>query len=328
MNDPARTPLLLSRSGAVVCGLGTGLAGYSVLVKLAAIPCFSAACGYVINSEYGVVFGIPVGLFGLLLWGALPLLPRNGQIGVKVVLVAGSIVFLLIQALVLKRYCSICLAHAAVCLLVAPLPVAARSGSVAAFLGLFLSLAVAVGADGWNRHRLREQIGARTATSQVDRNEVLPGLAWLGAEPIGNVRLVLSLTCGQCQRILEQALGEGDGIRRAAPILFSSAEENAAVTRVAVAAVLSVGEDDRPDAFARVLGILLSDPAILGRDDIETATFLLGADFPDLETHLGQAAAVLVDHDDALRRLGILTTPAMVINGSPAPFDRSAAFGK
>jgi UDP-2,3-diacylglucosamine pyrophosphatase LpxH len=33
------------------------------------------------------------------------------------------------------------------------------------------------------------------------------------------------------------------------------------------------------------------------------------------------------NHDDALRRLGILTTPAMVINGSPAPFDRSAAFG-
>ena len=66
-------------AGALVCGAGAGLAGYSVLVKLAAVPCFSASCGAVINSEYGDLFGLPVGLIGLVLWGAFPWVPRAGQ---------------------------------------------------------------------------------------------------------------------------------------------------------------------------------------------------------------------------------------------------------
>ncbi len=144
--------------GALVCGAGALVAGYSVLVKLAAVPCFSASCGTVINSAYGSLMGIPVGVFGLLIWGALPYLPRSARRAAKAVLVGGSVVFILVQALILEQFCPICLAHALVCFAVAPLPIPRRQATVAVYVGLVLALVVASWADQWNRNRLRQQM--------------------------------------------------------------------------------------------------------------------------------------------------------------------------
>lgn len=308
--------------GALVCGLGAALAGYSVLVKLAAVPCFSASCGAVINSEYGALVGIPVGLFGLVLWGLLPWLPRWGRIGLKGLLVAGSVVFILIQAMILDQFCPICLAHALACFVVAPLPVPKKATAIAVYVGLVLALALAVRADVSSRRALRERIPVTTVASQSEGiTHAGPGLPWLSAASIEDVDLVISLTCGQCQRILEQLLAERGEDRSTPRILFLTEDGNVEVTRLVVAAVLSGDGSGRTDAFARGLMVLLEDPAILARDDAGTAEFLLSELFPGLESALDEADAILQVHADLLEQLGIETTPALVIEGQPAPFD-------
>lgn len=322
--DQSRNSAALGIVGALVCGLGAGLAGYSVLVKLAAVPCFSVSCGAVINSEYGAVAGVPVGLFGLVFWGLMPWLPRWGRIGLKGLLVAGSLAFLLIQGMVLDQFCPICLAHALACFVVAPLPVPKMPTAVAVYGGLVLALALAVWADVSSRHALRERILVDGAAVTIDEEVTSgPGLPWLSATSIPDVNLVISLSCGQCQRIVEQMLAEGGEGLRAPRILFLTEDGNREVTRLVVAAVLSEDNSSRVDAFARALVALLEDPAILARDDAETAGFLLSGPFPDLESVLDEADAVLDVHAEALERLGIDTTPALVVRGQPAPFDWS-----
>jgi uncharacterized membrane protein len=313
-------------AGALLCGVGAGLSGYSVLVKLAAVPCFSASCGAVINSAYGAVWGVPVGLLGLLAWGAFPWVPPMGRRLLKAGLVTGSVAFIWIQALVLRQFCPICMAHAAACFLVAPLPVPKRLTSATVYLGLGLALAAAVVADGWNRRQLLERIGEGSAAAQeAPSMESIPGVPWLSSVVRPETRLVISLTCGQCQRILQEILAEGGGDRPTAPLVFLSEEGHAEVTRLALAAVLSVPEPGRVEGFARALSILLGDPAILARDDAATAGFLLSGDFPDLEAHLTGADALLAAHAKILHDLGIEGTPALIVDGRPAPYDRSWA---
>jgi len=320
--DPSKNHTLLECVGALTCGLGAGLAGYSVLVKLAAVPCFSSTCGAVINSEYGVLLGIPVGLYGLVVWGLLPWMPRWVRIGLKAVLVGGSIAFVLIQGMVLDQFCPICMAHALVCFGVAPLPIPSRKASVAVYGGLVLALTVAVWADAANRRSLRERMPVSTVTAD-DRGEAGAGLGlpWLSHASTEGVDLVISLSCGQCQRILEQLLAERSEGGSAPRILFYTGDGNTAVTRLVVAAVLSVDARNAPDAFARALVALLEDSSILARDDVDTARFLLAGGFPGMESALDKADAVLNAHDVLLQRLDIATTPALVVGGQPAPFD-------
>jgi hypothetical protein len=307
--------------GALVCGAGAFVAGYSVLVKLAAVPCFSPSCGTVINSAYGSLMGIPVGVFGLLIWGLLPYLPRSGRRAAKAVLVGGSVVFILIQALILEKFCPICGVHALVCFAVAPLPVTRRRAAVAVYVGLVLALVAASWADQWNRNRLRQQM-LRSSPTASESEEVLPGLAWLSDRPLEDSRIVISLSCGQCQRILEELLASRSIDREVAPILFLTEEENDGVTRVVLAAVLSAGRDGTIDAFSKVAAILLEDESVIARDDEVTATYLLEEAFPDLESYLEEAGAVLERHQDALDRLEVATTPTVIVNGVPGPYER------
>lgn len=307
--------------GALVCGAGAFLAGYSVLVKLAAVPCFSASCGTVINSAYGSLMGIPVGIFGLLVWGALPYLPRLGRRVAKAVLVGGSVVFIVVQAAILEQFCPICGAHALVCFAVAPLPVARRQAIVAAYVGLVLALVAASWADQWNRNRLRQQM-LTSLPPASESTEVLPGLAWLSDRPLEESRIVISLSCGQCQRILEEFLASRSIDREVAPVLFLTEDENDGVTRVVVAAVLSAGSDGTIDAFSQVAAILLEDESVIARDDEVTATFLLGEAFPGLESRLEEAGSILERHKEALDALEISTTPTVIVNGVPGPYER------
>jgi uncharacterized membrane protein len=314
---------LLGLAGALVCGTGAFLAGYSVLVKLAAIPCFSASCGSVINSVYGTLAGIPVGIFGLLVWGALPHLPRSGRIAAKAAMVGGSVVFILIQVFVLDQFCPICGAHALACFAVAGLPVPRRQTFIAVYLGLVLSLMAGAWADGWNRHRNRQQMLVPNPAAAVSK-EPLPGLAWLSDQPLDDSRIVISLSCGQCQRILEDLLATRSVDRAVAPILFLTEEENDGVTRVVVAAVLSVGDDQAVGACSTAVALLFEDDTIIARDDEMTATFLLSESFPDLESYLGEAEQLLERHAEALDALGVSTTPTVIVNGVPGPYERSA----
>ena len=88
-----------------------------------------------------------------------------------------------------------------------------------------------------------------------------------------------------------------------APVPFTTNEENDGVTRVTVAAVLSIGGDGAGDAFSQVAAILLEDESIIAWDDEVTATFLLS-------------------HSEALDIFYIITTPALIVNGVPVPYDR------
>jgi len=302
--------------------MGAFLAGYSVLVKLAAVPCFSASCGTVINSVFGSLMGVPVGVFGLLIWGALPYLPRPGRLAAKAALVGGSVVFIVVQFAILEQFCPICGAHALACFLVAPLPIPRRQAVISAYAGLVLALVAASWADQWNRNRLRQQM-LMPHPVVAESMEVTPGLAWLSDRPLEHSRIVISLSCGQCQRILEEFLASRSIPREVAPILFLTEEENDGITRVVVAAVLSAGRGGAVDAFSKITAILLEDESIIARDDEVTATFLLSETFPDLESFLDQAEGILKRHEEALAAFGVSTTPTVILNGVPAPYDRA-----
>ena len=160
-----------------------------------------------------------------------------------------------------------------------------------------------------------------------ESTEALPGLAWLSDRPLENSRIVISLSCGQCQRILEEFLASRSVDREVAPILFLMEDENDGVTRVVVAAVLSAGSDGTIDAFSKVAALLLEDESVIARDDEVTATFLLSETFPDLESYLGEAGEILELHQQALDRLEVSTTPTVIVNGVPRSFERTAIVG-
>ena len=210
------------------------------------------------------------------------------------------------------------------CFLVAPLPIPKRRAAVAAYGGLVLALMAAAWADQWNQNRHRQQM--LTPNPAVHGStELLPGLAWLSDRALEDSRIVISLSCGQCQRILEDVLASRSVDRALAPIMFSTAEENDGVTRVVVAAVLSNGNGGAVDAFSRVAGMLLEDESIIARDDEVTAMFLLSQQFPDLESYLDQAEGILVRHKEALEVFGLVTTPALIVNGVVVPYNRVEA---
>ena len=62
----------------LLCAAGLALSLYLALLKFYALPCLGpGSCQTVIYSTYGTVVGIPVGVFGALLWGAAIVVPDS-----------------------------------------------------------------------------------------------------------------------------------------------------------------------------------------------------------------------------------------------------------
>ena len=145
-------------SYAAVCATGVLLSLYSVLLKFSGIPCLTSGCHDVINSPYGTLFGIPVGLISLALWITLLYpAPRWSQVS-KTCLVLGSAFFISVQAFVLHQFCLICCLHAVACFTIlflkSPQKIPTQWGYVAV-VGAFLAV---IGTDHWTRNQLSNSL--------------------------------------------------------------------------------------------------------------------------------------------------------------------------
>ena len=87
--------------------LGLALSLYLAALKLFALPCVGPGnCHTVIYSAYGSVAGVPVSVFGALLWvGVLTVREESKRGALLFLLAAGALVFMVLQFGVLRSFC-------------------------------------------------------------------------------------------------------------------------------------------------------------------------------------------------------------------------------
>lgn len=103
---------------ALIVFAGLAISLYTVLLKYGGGACVGDGCGDVINSRYGTLFGIPNGLYAAALWMSFFFIPTRLYPIPRFLLVVGTLVFIGIQAFVLKQFCEVCLAHGVAGLLI------------------------------------------------------------------------------------------------------------------------------------------------------------------------------------------------------------------
>jgi uncharacterized membrane protein len=319
----------------LICGIGIFLAVYTVLLKVAAIPCVSGDCHKVIHSSYGTFGGVPVGLYALIFWAVLLTKPGWLSRFARVGLVLGALYFLSVQAFALKMFCPVCGAHALVSLLTMTVSVDRRRSALIGFVGVIAAFCVIVWSEQQARDRLQEQLLSEelkpVAESIVVEEEALPlvefepseaifsrdvGLPWLSSEMLLDTQVVISFTCNQCLSVLETMLAQSNEDRRMAGVLLKVDPDSRAITKTLLAAVLSRSDLPAHVAFGRVFGLVIGDKDVFFRNDEATATFLLGGEFPALSDFLSEAEAILDQHGALLQAAGVSQTPSVIKRGA------------
>ncbi len=319
----------------LICGIGIFLAVYTVLLKLAAIPCVSGDCHKVIHSSYGTFWGVPVGLYALILWSVL--LTKSGWPArlARAGLVLGSVYFLGVQAFALKMFCPVCGAHALVSLLTMTVSVNRRRSALLGFVGMVAAFCVIVWSGYQARKQLQEQLLSEelkpVEKSFIGKEETLPaveiqslessslddsGLPWLSSDKLLDTNIVISFDCNQCLNVLETVLAQSNEDRRMAGVLFKVDSDSRAITKTVLAAVLSRSDISPHTAFGRAFGLLLGDKDVFFRNDEATATFLLGGEFPALGDFLSEAEVILDQHGALLQSVGVFQTPSVIKQGT------------
>jgi uncharacterized membrane protein len=319
----------------LICGVGIFLAVYTVLLKVAALPCVSGDCHKLIHSSYGTFWGIPVGLYALIFWSIL--LTKSGWPSrlARVGLVLGSIYFIGVQAFALKMFCPVCGAHALVCLLTMTISADRRRSALIGFVAVAAAFCVIVWSEQQARNRLQEQLLSEelkpVEESVIVAAETLPvveiqssdtslsvdsGLSWLSSETLLDTQVVISFTCNQCLSVLETILAQSNEDRRMAGIILKVDPGSRAITRTLLAAVLSRSDLPSHVAFGRAFGLLVGDKDVFFRNDETTASFLLGAEFPALSNFLDEADIVLNEHESLLQSMGVSQTPTVLKKGA------------
>lgn len=269
-----------------------------------------------IHSGYGSVFGIPVGVFGALLWACAIVVPDRTKRGALLLLLAaGSAVFMGIQFLVLKSFCLYCTVHA-----VAAWVAFALHAQTPHRSGLLVGLALAVGGLGLARSRVEAHVAAAPVVppSGSPLAAAPAGFPWLAPLTPRSPALVLSLNCAACLDLLgELTRRRYADVNTGPAIFFKVNEENRELTTLFVAAVLAQPGSKR-EAFLAAATLLLtfkdqalSSPAI--------AAAQLGSLFPAASTQREQAVRLLAAQTDTLQNAKVSdTTPLLVPIGSPA----------
>lgn len=320
-HNPTPSPFVPSSlkrwSATVFCTLGLGLSLHLALLKFYSLPCIGpGGCHSVIHSGYGSAFGIPVGVFGAILWAAAIAVPDRSKRGALLLLLAaGSAVFMGIQFLVLKSFCLYCTAHAITSWVALALHAQTPHRS-----GLLVGIALAVGGLGL----ARSLVEARVAATPIVPHSGSPlaaapaGVAWLGPLTPRSPALVLSLNCAACLDLLgELTRRRYADVNTGPAIFFKINDENRELTTLFVAAVLAQ-PDSKREAFLAVTTLLLtfkdqalSSPAI--------AAAQLSSLFPAAATQREQAVRLLSAQTDTLQNAKVSdTTPLLVPIGSPA----------
>lgn len=309
------SPSLKRWSATVFCTLGLGLSLHLALLKFFVLPCIGpGGCHSIIHSGYGSVFGIPVGLFGALLWAAAILVPDQAKRGALLLLLAGgSAIFMCIQFFVLRGFCLYCTAHAVTAWIAFALN--AQTPHRAAFL---VGILLAVGGFGLARSRAQSQAAAipPVPSSGSPLAAAPAGVAWLGPLTPRSPALVLSLNCAACLDLLGELSRQHHSAGSSGPaIFFKVTDENRELTTTFVAAVLAQN-GSKADGFLAVTVMLLTikDQAL---SSPATAALQLKGLFPASATQLDAATRLLSAQTETLHgaKLGD-TTPLLVPTGS------------
>jgi len=244
-------------SATVFCTLGLALSLHLALLKFYALPCIGpGGCHSIIHSGYGSVFGLPVGLFGAVMWAAAIAIPdRTKRSALLLLLAAGSVVFMCIQFLVLRGFCLYCTAHA-----VTSWVAFALHGQNPHRSALLAGVALAVGGFGLARARAESQVAATIAipNGRTPLAAAPAGVTWLGPLAPRSPALVVSLNCAACLDLLrELARYRYTNVRSGPALFFKVTDENRELTTTFVAAVLAQPGPKR-EAFLAVTTLLLT----------------------------------------------------------------------
>lgn len=301
------------------CTLGLALSLHLALLKYYSLPCIGpGGCHAIIYSAYGTVLGLPVGVYGAVLWtGAILVRDRTKRGSLLMLLAAGSAIFMGIQFLVLHGFCLYCTLHAVVAwIALGVYGEAPNRGAVP------LSVALALGGF-W--------IARTQAAAHAETGVVVPGggplasapagLPWLGPVSPRSPALVISLNCAACLDLLgELTRQKYADLPNGPAIYFKVSDENREVTTTFVAAILAQPGAKR-DVFLSVSAVLLSmQDRVLSAP--QAAAQQLAAMFPNSTAQRDQAQRLLRAQEDTLHRANIGdTTPLFVpIAGRPRAF--------
>jgi uncharacterized membrane protein len=348
----------------------TGILGYFAGVTLSVItlafklhpaPCHIGSCMEVIGSSYGVILGIPVSVFGLLLWAGFLFRPRPCLL----LLALGSIYFTFIQMFVLHAFCVYCCAHA---LVVFFMLACSQSPSkfchdtltrrhlttlflVGSLTGVLIQQAlysmtvrdILEGSSQVTREGIGKPIPVLRIGGQVvepvrirehktggagGEVESTPTLAYFVEPalaflaPTKNSKvLVVSLTCGHCLHLLREFSTEDMRGRAAAGILLAVNSANRDATEKIIAATLSA--PNQPETFQLLLALAKSPktPALLEGPALEAQ---LTALTPRWLASLPEAKGIVTTHQTAIKQLNAQGTPVLYTpDGVQVPMNKS-----
>lgn len=301
----------------VCCTLGLALSFHLALLKFYALPCIGpGGCHSIIHSGYGSVFGVPVGVFGAILWAAAIAVPDRTKRGALLLLLAGgSAVFMCIQFFVLRGFCLYCTAHAVTAWAAFALHAQTPHRSA-----LLVGVALAVGGFGLARSRAAAHVESALAVpnSKAPLAAAPAGVPWLGPLTPRSPALVLSLNCAACLDLLDELTRRRYADVHSGPaIFFKVTDENRELTTTFVAAVLAQPGSKR-EAFLAVTTLLLtvkdqalSSPAV--------AAAQLAAFFPGGAAQREPAQLLLSAQTDTLHATKLSdTTPLIAPIGGQA----------
>lgn len=301
--------------------LGLAVSVYLAALKLFALPCVGPGnCQTVIYSAYGSVAGVPVGVFGALLWTAILTVRDEAKRGALLFLVAaGALVFMVLQFGVLRSFCLYCTLHAVVAW-GALLLNRERPRLWVLPLGLLVAAAGFLGTRQYIAARALPEESFTPKLASLASNPA--GLAWIGAIHPRSPALVISLDCASCLDLLQELTAMNFSGRSAGPALYLKTNDaNYTLSVVFTAAVLSQGDLPKRDAFLAVVGALLAEKPTL-MSDPEAAAVRLASMFPDAAAHQNDAKAVLAAQARTLEAAGAnQATPLLIrLDGRTSAF--------
>lgn len=303
------------------CSAGLALSVYLALLKFFSLPCIGpGGCHAVIHSSYGTVAGLPVGVFGALLWGAAILVPDDTKRRALLLLLAGgSACFMGIQFFLLHSFCLYCTLHAVAALLA--VTVGWRAPHRAALvLGLVLAGAGFAATRAFATKQVQASVDALPTTVNTLASDA-SAMPWLGPVLPDSPAVVLSLNCPACLELLEQLTRTSlKDVAGGPALFFKTTDDNRDLTTAFVASILASPASKR-EAFIASVSILLTmqDHAL---SSPQTAAAQFSGMTPMGASQRDHAARLLEEQRQALVAAKLSdTTPLLVPrDGKPKAF--------
>jgi uncharacterized membrane protein len=292
----------------LVAATGLGLALGLALLKWRSLPCGGGGCEQVINSRYGSLGGVPVGVFGAVAWIAL-FLPWSGRgrTAWHAVLAGGALGFMGVQFGVLHAFCPYCTAHAAAAWLAWPLRRVRP-----AWWGLALGVALAAGGYGLAARAAEKTVAARAQPASLaggveaftPLDEPVPVA---GERPV----LVLSVTCPACLDLLAAVTAAPWPAGKIGPAIYVKSDaKDRALAAVWLAACAEANGSAPRDRFMAVTALLVGQRELIAGDPAAAAAWLAGIFQPSAAARRA-AEARLERHAARLAAAGAVTTPTL-----------------